>query len=74
MSRDDLVSGATWRKSSFSGGGGNSGGECVEVATTHDGRIAIRDSKNRDQGLIIVTKDDFYTFMATCTDEAFRQV
>ncbi len=35
-----------WRKSSFSGGGDNGGGNCVETATLPDGRIAVRDSKN----------------------------
>ncbi|MGW0772798.1 DUF397 domain-containing protein [Streptomyces sp. NPDC002835] len=35
---------ATWRKSSYSGGG-SSGGDCVEVAGL-TGRAAVRDSKN----------------------------
>jgi hypothetical protein len=35
----------TWRKSSFSGGNGNSG--CVEVATLPDGGVAVRDTKDR---------------------------
>jgi hypothetical protein len=35
-----------WRRSSFSGGGGASGGNCVEAAGLPDGRIAFRDSKN----------------------------
>ncbi|MBM7775731.1 hypothetical protein JOD54_005935 [Actinokineospora baliensis] len=33
-----------WRKSSFSGGGGQGGGECVELAH-FPATIAIRDSK-----------------------------
>lgn len=33
-----------WRKSSFSGG---NGGGCVEVAFLPDGRIAVRDTKDR---------------------------
>jgi hypothetical protein len=35
-----------WRRSSFSGGGDASGGNCVEAAPLPDGRIAFRDSKN----------------------------
>jgi Domain of unknown function (DUF397) len=35
-----------WRRSSYSGGGSASGGNCVETATLPDGRIAVRDSKN----------------------------
>jgi len=34
---------AAWHKSSYSG---NNGGECVEVARTRPGFIAIRDSKD----------------------------
>jgi hypothetical protein len=35
-----------WRRSSYSGGGSASGGNCVEAAILPDGRIAFRDSKN----------------------------
>ena len=38
------LSDAQWRKSSFSGGNGNS---CVEVAFLPDGDVAVRDTKNR---------------------------
>jgi hypothetical protein len=41
---DDLA----WRKSSFSGSGGNSTG-CVEVAPLADGGIAVRDTKDRSR-------------------------
>jgi Domain of unknown function (DUF397) len=38
---------ATWRKSCRSGsGGGGSGSGCVEVTTTSNGRIGVRDSRN----------------------------
>ena len=40
------LSGARWRKSSFSGENG-SGSGCVEVAVLFDGRVAVRDSKDR---------------------------
>jgi uncharacterized protein DUF397 len=37
--------GVVWRKSSFSGGNGNSG--CVEVALLPGGEVAVRDTKDR---------------------------
>jgi hypothetical protein len=39
---DDL-SGARWRKSTYSG---SDGGNCVEVASNLSGLVAVRDSKN----------------------------
>jgi hypothetical protein len=38
--------GLVWRRSSFSGGGGTGGGNCVEAALLPAGRCALRDSKN----------------------------
>lgn len=43
------LSGLTWRKSSYSGGGN----DCVEVAFTGDG-AALRDSKNPTAGALAV--------------------
>lgn len=40
------LSGARWRKSSFSGNNGDSTG-CVEVAALAGGDVAIRDTKDR---------------------------
>ncbi|MGY6020508.1 DUF397 domain-containing protein [Streptomyces spinosirectus] len=34
---------ATWRKSTYSGGGGN---ECLEIADCHPTHVPVRDSKN----------------------------
>lgn len=45
-----------WRKSSYSGDGGNGGGECVEVAWLADGRIMVRDSKNPDAGTVTASR------------------
>jgi hypothetical protein len=39
-----------WRRSSFSGGGGTGGGNCVEAALLPADRCALRDSKNVDSG------------------------
>jgi Domain of unknown function (DUF397) len=48
------LSGATWRKSTYSGGNGS----CVEVATL--GRsIAVRDSHDKNGPKLIVTADDW---------------
>ncbi|MFC7385817.1 DUF397 domain-containing protein [Sphaerisporangium rhizosphaerae] len=48
------LSGARWRKSSWSGG---DGGECVEVATNVAGAVLVRDSKNV-RGPVVVCADD----------------
>ena len=45
-----------WRKSSFSGGGSASGGDCVEVAIPQPGRLQIRDSKNPRSTLSVTTE------------------
>ncbi|HEV2374663.1 MAG TPA: DUF397 domain-containing protein [Streptosporangiaceae bacterium] len=42
------MSRADWHKSSYSGQTGN----CVEVATTLPGLVAVRDSQNRDGGVL----------------------
>ncbi|MDT0468250.1 DUF397 domain-containing protein [Streptomyces gibsoniae] len=51
MGTNPDLTGATWRKSSYSG---SSGGECVEVADLNP-HIAIRDSKNPEAGTLAVT-------------------
>lgn len=50
-----------WRKSSFSG---NGGGDCVEVATRQPGVVAVRDSKNPDGPVLIITPAGWATFTA----------
>jgi hypothetical protein len=49
------LSTANWRKSSRSSGGGQG---CVEVAVTA-GLVAIRDSKNPDGPVHVVSSDSF---------------
>lgn len=44
-----------WRKSSYSGGGGTGGGNCVEVVITGD-RLLVRDSKNPNAGTLTVSR------------------
>lgn len=54
-SRTDLV----WRVSSYSGGNGN----CVQVAEL-DQRIAVRDSKNPDGGMLVLPDASWASFIA----------
>lgn len=53
------VTGAIWRKSSYSNG---SGGDCVEVADLDGGHRAVRDSKNPTGPLLIFTPADWSAF------------
>ncbi|MEV5145464.1 DUF397 domain-containing protein [Streptomyces sp. NPDC052727] len=45
------LSAAVWRKSSYSNG---SGGDCVEVADAHPGLVPVRDSKNLQDGPVLL--------------------
>jgi hypothetical protein len=57
------LSGARWRKSSFSGENG-SGSGCVEVAFLPDGRVALRDSKDRSRAPHVYTPNQWAGFLA----------
>jgi hypothetical protein len=46
----------TWRKASRSGG---TGGNCVEVAALPDHGRAVRDSKNPDDAVLLLTADQW---------------
>lgn len=48
---NEMMNGAHWRKSSLSNG---NGGACVEVAHLPDGRRAVRDSKDRGHGPVLL--------------------
>ena len=52
------VTGATWRKSSYSGG---NGGTCVEVGNLGPA-VAVRDSKNPDGPLLAFAADSWKAF------------
>jgi hypothetical protein len=56
----DLTS-AAWRKSSYSG---NDGGNCVEVARNLPGAVALRDSKDPNGPVLVVTPEDWQAFTA----------
>ena len=59
------LTGATWRKSSFSGG---NGGACVEVAIVpgategSGGAVALRDSKDPAGPALVFTADEWRAF------------
>ena len=57
----DRVSGAQWRKSSYSGG---NGGDCVEVARNIPGIVAVRDSKNRSGPVLPFSSSAWDEFLA----------
>jgi len=50
-----------WRKSNYSGSGNN----CVEVRTSHDSGIAVRDSKNPHGGILTFTPGQWRAFTRT---------
>jgi len=58
MNHDDVTT--PWRKSSYS----NTGANCVEVAKTRSGKVAVRDSKNPNGGTLSFTLDEWKTFVA----------
>jgi hypothetical protein len=53
--------GTVWRKSSYSG---NGGGDCVEVARSFPGNIAVRDSKDPDGPILVMSRDQWASFIA----------
>ncbi|MEU6932893.1 DUF397 domain-containing protein [Streptomyces sp. NPDC046374] len=62
------VPGATWRKSSYSGG---SEGQCVEAAdvrASHDG-IAVRDSKNPAGPALLLQPAAFSAFVTAAAGD-----
>jgi Domain of unknown function (DUF397) len=57
MDHDDATT--QWRKSSYS----NSGANCVEIARTRSGKIAVRDSKDPDGQTLSVSPDEWQSFI-----------
>jgi hypothetical protein len=49
-----------WRKSSYSGNGGSN---CVEVASSLPGVVAVRDSKNPDGPILTFSRDEWASFI-----------
>jgi hypothetical protein len=58
---NDRLEAAAWRTSSFSGANGN----CVEVADLHGGGRAVRDTKDRGRGpILLFTSSEWQAFIA----------
>ncbi len=58
------LSGAVWRKSSFSG---SNGGQCVEVARARPGLVAVRDSRAPHGPNLIMTAPEWAAFVRRLT-------
>lgn len=58
------LSKARWRKSSRS----NDVGACVEVATNLPGIVTIRDSKDPDGPVLVLTRAEWSAFLASVRD------
>jgi Domain of unknown function (DUF397) len=61
------LSRAVWHKSSRSGG---NGGNCVEVANL-DTAVAVRDSKNPDNGALVLSPATWATFVDAAKNGEF---
>jgi hypothetical protein len=62
------LTGAEWHKSTRSG---SNGGDCVEVAENLPGIVAVRDTKDRDGGTLIFTRNEWAAFLAGAKDGEF---
>ena len=54
------LTGAEWRKSSYS----SNGGDCVEVARNLPGIVAVRDSKDAEGRALVFTVDQWRAFLS----------
>lgn len=69
MNSADLT-GAVWRKSSRSNGQAN----CVEVAFLSDGRVAMRDTKDKGNGpALVFTPGEWAAFEGGVQDGEFKR-
>ncbi|MFD7440755.1 DUF397 domain-containing protein [Streptomyces sp. NPDC059909] len=64
MGTSQDLTGALWRKSSYSGG---TGGECVEVAP-QPRLVAVRDSKNPEGPAFAVAPSAFAAFVTAAAE------
>ncbi|WBB77515.1 DUF397 domain-containing protein [Micromonospora sp. WMMD882] len=55
------MTGVQWRKSTKSG---SNGGACVEVADDLPGVVLVRDTKDRDNGMLTFTPSAWRAFVA----------
>ena len=66
MDTERALTGATWRKSTYSG---NNGANCVEVAMT-DLIVGVRDTKNREGATLTVKRADWRAFVASVKSDS----
>jgi len=66
--RTDLSGFTEWKKSSFS----NANDNCVEVAFATDGRVAVRDSKDRSLLPHVYAREEWDAFLAGIAAGEFR--
>lgn len=66
MIDNDLLAGAEWRKSNFSGSGGTGGGNCVELASLPNGTIALRNSNHPEAGALAFTPAEIAAWIKGC--------
>jgi hypothetical protein len=59
------LSRAEWHKSSYSSQDGN----CVEVAHNLPGVVAVRDSKNPDGSMLVVTLEEWREFLSSLKNQ-----
>jgi hypothetical protein len=65
------VSGASWRKSSFS----NYNGSCVEIGRIQPDRIGVRDTKANGRGpVLIFTDSEWSAFILGAKDGQFDKI
>jgi hypothetical protein len=63
----DLSRALSWRKSSFS----NGGGACVEIASNVPGVVGVRDSKDKDGPVLTFAPEEWQAFAAGIRDGQF---
>jgi hypothetical protein len=66
----DRLTGAAWRKASYSGSVGN----CVEVAPLVSGEIAMRNSRFPTGPALVYTRAEMAAFLAGAKDGEFDDV
>lgn len=65
------LAGAVWRKSTRSGSGANGSVGCVEMAALDDGRVAVRDSKAPEAGVLYFTRAEMAAWIGGVQDHEF---
>ena len=57
------VGAVNWRKSSFSGGGSNGGGTCVQAAALSNGQAAVRNSVHPEAGTLLLDRPEIAAWL-----------